>query len=125
MAASTQVEFPFHTGIARQRGRGFGGLAQVIGELKFFFFSLEYIVPAAKRVGADLFELAVPEIGDVVSGGKNFKLQRVWEDKLCENNWALASVKESEAESFHWNLQNKPVSRHETFSQTLLLNHVE
>ena len=38
MAASTQVEFPFHRGIARQRGRGFGGLAQVIGELEFFFF---------------------------------------------------------------------------------------
>ena len=33
----------------------------------------KYIVPAAKRVGADLLEFAVPEIADVVSGRKNFK----------------------------------------------------
>ena len=31
------------------------------------------IVPAAKRVGADLLEFAVPEVADVVSGRKNFK----------------------------------------------------
>ena len=29
--------------------------------------------PAAKRVGADLLEVAVPEIADVVSGRKNVK----------------------------------------------------
>ena len=33
----------------------------------------KYVVPAAKRVGADLLEFAVPEIEEVVSGKKNFK----------------------------------------------------
>ena len=33
----------------------------------------KYIVPAAKRVGAELLEFAVPEIADVVSGRKKFK----------------------------------------------------
>ena len=33
----------------------------------------KYIVPAAKRVGADLLEFAVPEIAEVVSDRKNFK----------------------------------------------------
>ena len=33
----------------------------------------KYIVPAAKRVGADLLEFAVPEIAEVVSGRKNIK----------------------------------------------------
>ena len=32
-----------------------------------------YIVPAARHVGADLLEFAVPEIAEVVSGRKNFK----------------------------------------------------
>ena len=32
-----------------------------------------FIVLAAKRVGADLLEFAVPEIAEVVSGRKNFK----------------------------------------------------
>ena len=37
------------------------------------FFSRKNIVPAAKPVGADLLELAVPEVADVVSGKKIFK----------------------------------------------------
>ena len=36
-------------------------------------FLRKYIVPAAKRVGADLLEFAVPEVADVVSGKKNIK----------------------------------------------------
>ena len=30
-------------------------------------------VPAAKRIGADLYEIAAPEIGEVVSGRKKLK----------------------------------------------------
>ena len=37
MVASRQVEIQFFRGIRRKRGRGFGALAQVIGELQFFF----------------------------------------------------------------------------------------
>ena len=34
---------------------------------------LKYILPAAKRVGADLLEYAVLEFAEVVSGEKKFK----------------------------------------------------
>ena len=72
MVASRQVEIPYYRGVGRQRGRGFGALAQVIGTTAIPFLR-KYIVPAAKRVGADLLEFALPEIADVVSGRKNFK----------------------------------------------------
>ena len=72
MVASRQVEIPYYRGVGRQRGRGFGALAQVIGRTAIPFLC-RYIVPAAKRVGADLMEFAVPEIGEVISGRKNFK----------------------------------------------------
>ena len=72
MVASRQVEIPNYRAVGRQRGRGFGALAQVIGRTAIPFL-LKYIVPAAKRVGADLLEFVVPEIAEVVSGRKNFK----------------------------------------------------
>ena len=72
MAASGQVEIPFYRAVGRQRGRGFGALAQVIGRTAIPFLR-KYVVPAAKRIGADMLEFAVPEITEVVSGGKNFK----------------------------------------------------
>ena len=72
MVASRQVEIPYYRAAGRQRGRGFGALAQVIGRTAFPFLR-KYVVPAAKRVGADLLEFAVPEIAEVVSGRKNFK----------------------------------------------------
>ena len=72
MVASREVEIPYYRGVGRQRGRGFGALAQVIGRTEIPFLR-KYIVPAAKRVGADLLEFAVPEIAEVVSGRKNIK----------------------------------------------------
>ena len=72
MIASRQVEIPYYRAIGRQRGRGFGAVAQVIGRTAIPFLR-KYIVPAAKRVGVDLLEFAVPEIAEVVSGRKNFK----------------------------------------------------
>ena len=72
MVASREVEIPFCRGVGRQRGRGFGALARVIGRTAIPFLR-KYIVPASKRVGADLLEFAVPEIAEVVSGRKNFK----------------------------------------------------
>ncbi len=36
-------------------------------------FLRKFIVPAAKRVGADLLEFAAPEIGDVITGKKKVK----------------------------------------------------
>ena len=72
MVAPKQVEIPFSRGVGRQRGRGFGALSQVIGKTAIPFLR-KYIVPAAKRVGADLLDFAVPEIAEVVSGRKKIK----------------------------------------------------
>ena len=72
MVASREVEIPFYRGVGRQRGRGFGALAQVNGRSAIPFLR-KYIVPAAKGLGADLLEFVVPEIAEVVSGRRNFK----------------------------------------------------
>ena len=71
MVASRQVEIPYYRGVGRQGGRGFGAHSQVTGRTSIPFLHKD-IVPAAKRVGADLLEFAVPEIAEVVSGRKNF-----------------------------------------------------
>ena len=68
--ASNTLELPYYNGIGRQRGRGFGALAQVIGRTAISFLR-KYIVPAAKRVVTEFLEFAVPEVADVVSGKKN------------------------------------------------------
>ena len=71
MVASRQVKIPYYRAVGRQRGRRFGALAQVIGRTAIPFLR-KYIVPAAKRVGADLLQFAAPEIGEVISGRKSF-----------------------------------------------------
>ena len=91
MVASRQVEIPYYRTVGRQRGRGFGALAQVIGRTAIPFLR-KYVVPAAKRVGADLLEFAVPEIAEVVSGRKRFKTaaksvgKQILENKLGEGS---------------------------------------
>ena len=72
MVAQSSANFPIFRGHARQRGRGFGALAQTFGITAIPFIK-KYIVPAAKRIGADLFEIAAPEIGEIVSGRKKLK----------------------------------------------------
>ena len=70
--ALRQVEIPYYRAVGRQRGRGFGALAHVIGRTAIPFLR-KYVVPAAKRIGADILEFAAPEIGEVFSGRKSFK----------------------------------------------------
>ena len=72
MVAQNSADFPFFQGQARQRGRSFGALVRTLGRTGNPFIK-KYIVPAAKRIGADLFEIAVPEIREVVSGCKTLK----------------------------------------------------
>ena len=72
MVASRQVENPYYRAVGRQRGRGFGALAQVIGRTAIPILH-KFIVPAAKRVGVHLLEIAVPENAEVVSGRLNIK----------------------------------------------------
>ena len=82
MVASRQIEIPYSRGVGRQRGWGFGALAQVIGRTAIPFLRKK-LVPAAKRVGADLLEFAVPETAEVVVVERiSRRLQRVWESNL-------------------------------------------
>ena len=59
-------------GHPRQRGRGFGALAQTHGRTAISFIR-KYLVPAAKGIGAVLFEIGAPEIGKIVRGRKKLK----------------------------------------------------
>ena len=76
-------DLPYFRCYSRQRGRGFGAFAQTIGRTAIPFLR-RYVVPAAKRVGADLIELAAPEIGNVLSGRKKFKSSshRCWKENF-------------------------------------------
>ena len=125
LVASIQAEILFDRSIRWQRGRGFGALAQNI-ERSANLLLREYIVPAAKRVGADMVEFAVREIAGIVSRWKNVETAAKSVGKnFWENNWVVVARNEVQAESFQQNLQNKPVCREETFPQTFLINHVE
>ena len=66
------MEVPFYRGTGWQRARGFGALAQVIGGTAVLFLR-KYIVPAATRMDVDLFQFSVPEVAEVLGGGKKFK----------------------------------------------------
>ena len=121
MVASRQVEIHFYRVVGRQRGRGFGAVAQIIGRTELPFCR-KHILPAAKRVGANLLQFGVPEIAEVVGGRKmSRQLHRVWEDRLLQNNWVLVAGNGVRAESFQQNLQNKSVGRGEIFLQTFSL----
>ena len=125
MVASRQVEIPFFRAVGRKRGRGFGALAKVIGRTAISFLR-KYIVPAAKLVGSNLLEFAVPGNAEVVSGTKNFNTaaKSVGRQTL-RKQLVVVTGKGVRAESFHENLQNKSIVRKKTFLQTFLINHVE
>ena len=72
MVASRQVEIPFYGGHGRQRGKGFGAIAQDTGRTTITFLC-KHFAPAAKSVGADLLEFTAPENAEVVSGRKIFR----------------------------------------------------
>ena len=119
MVAQTSPDFPIFRGHARQRGRGFGALAQTLGRTAIPFIK-KYIVPAAKRIGADLYEIAAPETGEVVSRRKNSKhLQKMWEQKQFGNNWDVEkrnlSVEQIEPDPFLEKVYRKTVALAKTF----------
>ena len=72
MIASDTRELPYYKDVGRQKGRGFGALAQVFRRSANARLR-KYVVLAAKGVGADLFEFAAPELANAVSRKKNFK----------------------------------------------------
>ena len=65
MVASIQVELRSYRCTCQQRGTVFGAFAQVIGRTSIPFLR-NYVLPAAKRVVADLFKISGPEIAQVV-----------------------------------------------------------
>ena len=71
MVASNTLEFPHYKVIGCQK-RFFGALVHFVRKTAIPFLR-KYIVPAAKRVGANLLEFAVPEVAEVVIGKQNFK----------------------------------------------------
>ena len=91
MVASRQVKIPYYRVIGRQRRRGFGALAQVIGRTTFPLLR-KYVILAAKRIGADLLEFPATEIGEVISGRKSFKTaaksagKQILRKQLCEGS---------------------------------------
>ena len=123
MVASRQVEIPFYRGVGRQRGRGFGALAQVIGRSAIPFLR-KYIVPAAK-IGADLLEFAVPEIAEVVSGGRNFEtaVKSVGRQAL-RKELGSGSRKMTASRVIQTKSAKQISGREKTFLQTFL-NHFE
>ena len=73
----------YFRGYSRQRGRGFGALAQTIGRTAIPFLG-RYVVPVAKRAGADLLDIAAPEIGNVLTGKKKIQICgcRCWKENI-------------------------------------------
>lgn len=63
---------PYFRGTQRQRGRGIGALAAVLGRTAIPFVR-KFVVPAAKRIGSNLLEAAAPDIGDLIVGKKKIK----------------------------------------------------
>ena len=68
----------------------------------------------------------MPEIAEVVSGRKSFKIaaKRMGRQTLAKQ-LVVVAAKRLRAESFQQNLQNKSVGREETFLQTFLINRVK
>ena len=63
---------PYFKGVPRQRGRGFGALARTVARTTLPILK-KYVLPAAKKIGRDVIESAIPEIGGVLSGQTSIK----------------------------------------------------
>ena len=63
---------PYFKGVPRQRGRGFGALARTVGRTTLPILKI-YVLPAAKKIGRDVIESEIPEIGAVLSGQTSIK----------------------------------------------------
>ena len=125
MVASRQVEIPCYRGVSRQSGRGFGALAQVIGRTAVPFLR-KFIVLAAKRVCAELLEIAAPEIAEVVTGKKNFKTAATSVGRQILRKRLGSGSRKRTASRLIATKSAKQISRsRRNHSQTLLNNHVD
>ena len=63
---------PYFKGVPRQRGRCVGALARTVARATLPILK-KYVLPAAKKIGQDVIESAIPEIGGVLSGQTSIK----------------------------------------------------
>ena len=83
-------------------------------------------VSAAKRVGVDLFEFAVPEIKQVVSGWQNIKTAAKKVERQTLTEQLGSGSRKMSASRVILTKSAKQISRvGETFLQTFLTNLVE
>ena len=87
----------------------------------------KHIVQAVKGVGADLLEIAAPEIAEVVISREKFRTpeKNVGRQTLkkCMGSGSRKKTASRNIPTKH--AKNKPVDREETFLQTVLINHVQ
>ena len=76
----------------------------------------ENVVPPAKPMGAELLEVAVPEIADVVSGKKNQTAAKSVARHTLKNKWIVVAAKRLRTQSFQRSLRNKPVGHKKFFT---------
>ena len=125
MAASRQVEIPFSKCIGRQRGWGFGALAQVTGRTAIPFLR-KYIVPLQNAYVLICWRLLRQKLQRLLVLERiSRQLQNIWQNKLRENSGIVVAGKGLQAESFQQKLQTKLIGHEETFSQTFLIIVVE
>ena len=89
-------------------------LYKLLGELQSPLLK-KYILPAAKRIGADLFQIAASEIEEVASGRKKLKtFAKDLGQKQFGNNWEVEkrnlSVELVEPDPFLGKIDQKTVA---------------
>ena len=128
MVSSRQIELPIYRSVGRQRGWGFGALAQDIGRTAIRYLR-RYIVRAANTwvlscCKSVCHKLHKHKLLVVEKNGR--QLQRVWEDKFWENNWVMVAGKkgqQSHSNKFcktNQSIENRPF--HKLFSIFMLSN---
>ena len=111
MVASRWVEIPFYRGAGRQQGRRFGEIAQVNGRNPIPC-SRNYIIPAAKLIGAEFLQFAWPQTAEVLSGREKFKTAtKSVRRQTLRKQLGSGSRNRTASRVIQQNLQNKPVRR--------------
>ena len=89
MVAQSSAYFLIFRGLARQHGRGFSALVQILGRTAILFVK-NYIVPAAKKIGQIYLELLLQRLEKLSVDKKNSKhLQKMLEQKQLEISWEV------------------------------------
>ena len=101
-----------------------GALALVFGGTAFPFLC-KCVVPAAKRVGADVLEFAAPEIPEAVSGENLRTAADNVERKTLRKQSGSCSRKRTVHRFTPTKCVKKPVGREETLLQKFFSNDVD